>query len=70
MINHHLGCLDTNGILLQPLGEVAVGSAADFEEPILDAVELVVVARLVVDIVAQVLQIFHSRAACLNRRRI
>lgn len=68
MIDHHLGCLDANGVFLQPLGEVAVGSAADVKEPILNAVEFVIVARLVVDIVAQVLQIFHSRAASLDFR--
>lgn len=68
MIDHHFGCLDANGVLLQPLGEVAVGSAADVEEPILNAIKFVIVARLVVDIVAQVLQIFHSRAASLDCR--
>lgn len=52
MINDHLGGFYVHGVLVEPLVEVAIGAAADLEEQILDVVELVVVARLVVDVVA------------------
>lgn len=66
MIDDHFGCLDVDGVLTKPLGQVAVGSAANIEQQILDVIQLVFVSRLVVDVVAQILQIFHSRAACLK----
>lgn len=52
MVNYHLGCFYVHGILKQPLGEISVRAAADFEEQILDIVQLLVVAGLVVGVVA------------------
>lgn len=66
MIDYHLGCFNAQRVLLQPLEEVAIRSAANIEEQIFDVVQLVIVTRLVVYVVAQILQIFHSGAAGLT----
>lgn len=68
MINHHLGRFNVHRVLLEPLVQVPIGLAADIEEQVLDVVQFVLVARLVVYVVAQILQIFHSRATSLWRR--
>lgn len=44
MINDHLGCFNVYGVLVEPLGQIAIGLAADLEQQILDVVELVIVA--------------------------
>lgn len=66
MVHDHLGSLDVDGALLQPLGNVPVRATADIKQKILDVVELMIVTILVVDIVTQILQIFHSRTTSLR----
>lgn len=45
-----------------------IGAAAELVQKILDSVQLVIVARLIVGVVTQVTQIFHAGAASLERR--
>lgn len=66
MINHHLRSVNFHRVLLKPLVEVAIGPAADFEQQALNVIQLVIVARLFIDVVTQILQIFHSSATRLS----
>lgn len=45
-----------------------IGTTAELVEEILDSVQLVIVARLIVGVVTQVTQIFHAGAASLDER--
>lgn len=45
-----------------------IGTAAELVEKILDSVQLVIVARLIVGVVTQVTQIFHAGAASLDEK--
>lgn len=66
MIHDHLRGFYGQVILLEPLEQVSIRSAADIKEQTFNVVQLMIIARLVVDIVAQILQIFHSSATGLR----
>jgi hypothetical protein len=52
MIDDHVGCFNVHRVLLQPLVQVSVCFAADFEQQTFDVIQFVIVSRLIVDVVA------------------
>jgi hypothetical protein len=52
MIYDHLGGLNVHGVLMKPLVEIPIRLAAALKQEILNVVQLVIVARLIVDVVA------------------